>query len=82
MNDKLLEVEGLETQFNTPDGIVHAVNGVSLDLHEGETLCLVGESGCGKSVTVLSILRLIQSPPRQNCGWKGFLQRGRPFSHE
>ena len=57
MNDKLLEVKGLETQFNTPDGIVHAVNGVSLDLHEGETLCLVGESGCGKSVTVLSILR-------------------------
>jgi len=62
MNDKLLEVEGLETQFNTPDGVVRAVNGVSLELHEGETLCLVGESGCGKSVTVLSILKLIQSP--------------------
>jgi len=44
MNDKLLKVEGLETQFNTPDGVVHAVNGVSLDLHEGEhTLPWIGE---------------------------------------
>jgi oligopeptide transport system ATP-binding protein len=74
MNDKLLEVEGLETQFNTPDGIVHAVNGVSLDLHEGETLCLVGESGCGKSVTVLSILRLIQSPPGKIAAGKAFFK--------
>jgi oligopeptide transport system ATP-binding protein len=74
MNDKWLEVEGLETQFNTPDGIVHAVNGVSLDLHEGETLCLVGESGCGKSVTVLSILRLIQSPPGKIAAGKAFFK--------
>ena len=74
MNDKLLKVEGLETQFNTPDGIVHAVNGVSLDLHEGETLCLVGESGCGKSVTVLSILRLIQSPPGKIAAGKAFFK--------
>ncbi len=74
MNDKLLKVEGLETQFNTPDGVVHAVNGVSLDLHEGETLCLVGESGCGKSVTVLSILRLIQSPPGKIAAGKAFFK--------
>jgi len=74
MNDKLLEVEGLETQFNTPDGVVHAVNGVSLDLHEGETLCLVGESGCGKSVTVLSILKLIQSPPGKIAAGKAFFK--------
>jgi len=45
---KILDVQGLETQFNTPEGVVHAVNGVSLDLQEGETLGLVGESGCGK----------------------------------
>ena len=74
MNDNLLKVEGLETQFNTPDGVVHAVNGVSLDLHEGETLCLVGESGCGKSVTVLSILRLIQSPPGKIAAGKAFFK--------
>jgi oligopeptide transport system ATP-binding protein len=59
----LLEVRGLETQFKTPAGIVHAVNRISFDLKEGETLGIVGESGCGKSVTMLSLLRLIQSPP-------------------
>ena len=59
----LLEVKGLETQFKTPDGFVHAVNGVSFSMEEGETLGIVGESGCGKSVTMLSILRLIPVPP-------------------
>jgi oligopeptide transport system ATP-binding protein len=59
----LLNVEGLETQFRTREGIVHAVNGVSFQLKEGETLGIVGESGCGKSVSVLSMLRLIPTPP-------------------
>jgi oligopeptide/dipeptide ABC transporter ATP-binding protein len=59
----LLDIKGLETQFKTPDGIVRAVNGVSFSLEEGETLGIVGESGCGKSVTMLSILRLIPMPP-------------------
>ena len=59
----LLDVQGLETQFRTREGIVHAVNGVSFKLGEGETLGIVGESGCGKSVTVMSMLRLIPSPP-------------------
>jgi len=63
MPDLLLDIKGLETQFKTPDGIVHAVNGVSFGLKEGETLGVVGESGCGKSVTMLSILGLIASPP-------------------
>lgn len=63
MADQLLEVKNLETHFNTPEGIVHAVNGVSFNLTEGETLGVVGESGCGKSVTMLSCLRLIPSPP-------------------
>ena len=63
MPDLLLDIKGLETQFKTPDGIVHAVNGVSFGLKEGETLGVVGESGCGKSVTMLSVLRLIASPP-------------------
>jgi oligopeptide transport system ATP-binding protein len=63
MPEPLLEVQGLETTFKTPDGTVHAVNGVSFELQEGETLGVVGESGCGKSVTMLSILGLIPSPP-------------------
>jgi oligopeptide transport system ATP-binding protein len=60
---KVLEVKDLVTRFYTPEGVVHAVNGVSFHLEEGETLGIVGESGCGKSVTVLSMLRLIPQPP-------------------
>ena len=63
MVEQLLNVHNLETNFTTPEGIVHAVNGVSFTLKEGETLGVVGESGCGKSVTMLSCLRLIPSPP-------------------
>ncbi len=59
----LLEVDGLKTYFYTRDGIVRAVDGVSFAVYPGETLAVVGESGCGKSVTSLSILRLIASPP-------------------
>lgn len=59
----LLSVHGLETRFRTREGIVHAVNGVSFQLKKGETLGIVGESGCGKSVSVLSMLRLIPTPP-------------------
>jgi oligopeptide transport system ATP-binding protein len=59
----LLQVRDLTVQFHTDDGIVRAVDGVSFDLERGETLGLVGESGCGKSVSALSILRLIPQPP-------------------
>lgn len=59
----ILTVNNLETHFQTRDGIVHAVNGVSFFLKEGETLGIVGESGSGKSVTVMSMLRLIPTPP-------------------
>jgi len=59
----LLQVRDLRTYFYTQDGVVKAVDGVSFDLDEGETLGIVGESGCGKSVTVLSIMRLIPQPP-------------------
>jgi len=58
-----LQVKNLITRFYTVDGLVHAVNGVSFDLEEGETLAIVGESGCGKTVTALSLLRLIPEPP-------------------
>jgi len=62
-SDTLLNIQGLETQFKTPDGVVHAVNGISFTLNNGQIIGLVGESGCGKSVTMLSILGLIPSPP-------------------
>jgi oligopeptide transport system ATP-binding protein len=61
--EKLLSVRDLKTHFFTREGVVHAVNGISFDLEEGETLGIVGESGCGKSVSMLSILRLIPQPP-------------------
>ncbi len=60
----VLRVEGLRTQFQTIEGILPAVDGVSFDLHRGRILAIVGESGCGKSVTAYSILRLIQEPGR------------------
>ena len=59
----LLEVKNLITRFHTPEGTVFAVNGVSFSLDEGGTLAVVGESGCGKSVTMMSLLRLIPMPP-------------------
>ena len=64
----LLEVRNLQTQFFTKEGIVRAVNNISYELNTGETLGIVGESGCGKSVGALSLLRLIPSPPGKIVG--------------
>jgi peptide/nickel transport system ATP-binding protein len=64
----LLAIEDLRTQFFTRDGVVRAVDGVSFSIAAGETLAVVGESGCGKSVTALSILRLVASPPGRITG--------------
>ncbi len=66
--DVLLEVRDLKTYFHVMDGTVPAVDGVSFSVHRGETLALVGESGCGKSVTALSIMRLIDIPPGEYAG--------------
>ena len=63
MGESLLEIKNLEVEFFTEAGLVRAVGGVSYKINEGETLAVVGESGCGKSVTSLSILKLIPSPP-------------------
>jgi peptide/nickel transport system ATP-binding protein len=71
----LLEIKGLKTHFKTDDGWMHAVDGVDLHVDRGETLCVVGESGCGKSVTAMSVLKLIPMPPGKFAAgqilWKG-----------
>src|SRR3954454_17235187 len=59
----LLEIKGLKTHFSTDDGVLQAVDGVDISINRGETLCVVGESGCGKTVTAMSILKLIAMPP-------------------
>lgn len=63
MSNRLLEVKDLRTCFYTTDGVVPAVDGISFDVYKKETVGMVGESGCGKSISCLSILRLIPSPP-------------------
>ena len=76
IEQKLLRVSDLVVHFYTRDGIVHAVNGVSFEIEQGETLAIVGESGCGKSVTAMSLLRLIPVPPgRIESGEVVFLGR-------
>ena len=62
--DVLLQLKGLKTHFFTDEGVVKAVNGIDFSLNQGQTVCLVGESGCGKSVTALSILKLVGAPGR------------------
>ena len=75
MADRLLDVKGLKTHFRTDEGWVHAVDGVDLHIDAGETLGVVGESGCGKSVTAFSIMRLIPIPPAKIVAgeilWRG-----------
>ncbi|HWT79559.1 MAG TPA: ABC transporter ATP-binding protein [Candidatus Acidoferrum sp.] len=72
-NGTLLKIEALQTHFFTEAGTVRAVDGVSLMVRKGETLGIVGESGCGKSVTALSVLRLIPTPPGKIVGGNIFL---------
>jgi peptide/nickel transport system ATP-binding protein len=75
MGERLLEIRGLKTYFATDEGMVHAVDGVDLAIDRGETLGVVGESGCGKTVTALSVLKLIAMPPGRIAGgqilWRG-----------
>jgi peptide/nickel transport system ATP-binding protein len=75
MTERMLEVKGLKIHFATEEGVLHAVDGVDLAIDAGETLGVVGESGCGKSVTALSIMRLLPMPPARIAGgeirWRG-----------
>ena len=66
MSEPVLQVKGLKTYYYTEEGVVPEVDGLEFDEEPGETFAIVGESGCGKSVTSLSILRLIPSPPGKN----------------
>ncbi|HOB96041.1 MAG TPA: ATP-binding cassette domain-containing protein, partial [Aquabacterium sp.] len=59
----LLDIRGLKTHFKTDDGWLHAVDGVDIAIDAGETVCVVGESGCGKSVTAKTVMKLIDMPP-------------------
>jgi oligopeptide/dipeptide ABC transporter ATP-binding protein len=68
VSEPLLSVRDLRTQFFTREGVVHAVDGVSFDVRKGRTLGIVGESGCGKTVTALSIIRLLPTPPARIVG--------------
>ncbi len=70
----LLEVKNLEVAFYTKDGIVKAVNGISYTMEEGDTLGIVGESGCGKSVSALALLRLLPMPPAKITGGEVLFQ--------
>ena len=71
----LLEIKGLKTHFKTDDGWLHAVDGVDMAIEAGETLGVVGESGCGKSVTAKTVMKLIDMPPGKIVAgqvlWKG-----------
>ncbi len=75
MRERLLEIRGLKTHFATDDGWLHAVDGVDISIDRGETVGVVGESGCGKSVTAMSILKLLPMPPGKIVAgqilWKG-----------
>jgi len=80
MFDKLLEIKNLKTYFHTAEGIARAVDDISFDILKGETFALVGESGCGKSVTALSIMRLVQKPAGYHAGGE-ILFRGKNLTH-
>jgi oligopeptide/dipeptide ABC transporter ATP-binding protein len=74
MANTLLKVDGLKTWFYTPEGIVRAVDGIDFDIRRGETIALLGESGCGKSVTALSLLQLVAQPAGRIVGGRAELE--------
>ena len=75
MTEPLLSIRGLKVHFSTEAGTLHAVDGVDIDVNRGETVCVVGESGCGKTVTAMTVLKLVAMPPGRIAAgeirWKG-----------
>ena len=78
MNNTILQIQHLKTYFFTRNGVVKAVDDISFGLRKGECLCLVGESGCGKTATALSVLRLVDSPPGRIVGGRDIISWRRP----
>ncbi len=76
-NNYLLTVEDLKLYFYGADKVSRVLNGISYAVKRGETVCLVGESGCGKTVSALTIMGLIPQPPGKVMRWKGVLQRNK-----
>ena len=74
MKKELLRIKGLKTYFHTHLGVAKAVDDLDLEVNQGDILGIVGESGCGKSVTALSIMRLIKCPPGENRDWRNRLR--------
>jgi len=79
MTENLVEVKSLKTYFYTEDGVVPAVDGIDFKIQKGETLGVVGESGCGKSVTSLSLLRLVPNPPGKIVDGEMYFRGEKPF---
>src|SRR2546421_12592348 len=80
MADQLLQIENLRSFFFGEGGVARAVDGVTFSIAGGETIGLVGESGCGKSGTALSVLRLVSAPGRIECGSPSLFEGGAPVS--
>jgi oligopeptide transport system ATP-binding protein len=76
----ILDIQDLHARFHTQDGVVHAVNGITYQVHAGETLGIVGESGCGKSVSMLSVMDLLVKPPAEVLS-EGILFKGEDLRH-
>ena len=72
----VLDIQDLHARFHTQEGVVHAVNGISYEVHAGETVGIVGESGCGKSVSMLSVMDLLAKPPAEVVA-EGILFKGK-----
>ena len=79
MSEPVLQVKGLKTYYSTEEGVVPAVDGLDFEVEPGETFAIVGESGCGKSVTALSILHLMPVPPAKLSTAKSICARTRTW---